>query len=286
MTQFNELESLIESFELVAHRDSILKASKSSLRMKLSNRSEDPRATRIGGLPFLPDTSSWPNGKSGKPLGFLAQINLGELPINPLELPNTGLLSFFYDIENQPWGFFEDAGGWRVYYSTFDSTFQLTTQPMNFKQPILPPHGARFIEEITIPSPRSIEVERITMKPDSGDWDLYFDMHEAWLIARAEDSASHRLFGHPDAIQGCMQRTIQFDSRGEKLPHGVHSYYEHSRADELIPGSFKWQLLFQLDSDDRLDVMWGDCGRLFFWMHEEAIEKRHWTEAWMRLQCG
>src|SRR5262245_12847927 len=132
------IDSLIRSHDLAEHRASILRSSKPSLRMLLTEPSGDDQETRIGGLPLLPDEFDWPLGKDGEPLGFLAQINLGNLPTNPLGLPDSGLLSFFFDIERQPWGCYEDAGSWRIVYSQFNSRFRVRSAPSGSKQPILP----------------------------------------------------------------------------------------------------------------------------------------------------
>jgi uncharacterized protein YwqG len=277
-------DSLLRSHDLLAHRESIVASSKPSLRMTLTEPSADDRATRFGGLPILNKDIPWPSAKNFEPLGFLAQINLADLPINPFRLPPKGLLSFFYETQNQPWGFYEDAGNWAVVYTDLDSPLHLTAIPTNSKQPVLPPHGVQLIEELTIPAPRSIELDAISIEEGSDKWDSYFKLRDN-LVAMNDDRVAHRLFGHPDAVQGCMQRTIQFESRGLKLPKGVYSYYEHPRADELIPGAFDWELLLQIDSDDRLNVMWGDNGKLFFWMQTEAMRNRQWNAVWAKLQC-
>src|SRR5262249_28452161 len=55
-----------------------------------------PGRSKIGGRPDLPDGLSWPAHR-GKPLAFLAQVNLAELQgaASPEELPRTGMLWFF-----------------------------------------------------------------------------------------------------------------------------------------------------------------------------------------------
>src|SRR4051812_44223754 len=58
--------------------------------------------SRFGGSPDLPMAFKWPE-RAGKPLSFLAQLDLTELR-HP-ELPSTGWLAFFYDWTEQPWGF-------------------------------------------------------------------------------------------------------------------------------------------------------------------------------------
>jgi uncharacterized protein YwqG len=33
-------------------------------------------------------------------------------------------------------------------------------------------------------------------------------------------------------------------------------------------------------------MMWGDTGRLYFWVTEDALRRRAWTEVHLVLQCG
>ena len=61
--------------------------------------------SKLGGAPDLPMDFQFPIGAA--PIDFLLQINLEE--VSPLDktdsLPRSGLLSFFYDLAEQPWGF-------------------------------------------------------------------------------------------------------------------------------------------------------------------------------------
>jgi uncharacterized protein YwqG len=82
-----------------------------------------------------------------------------------------------------------------------------------------------------------------------------------------------------------MQRTVQFVSRGLELPEGVYSWYEHPRAAELIPGSHDWVLLLQVDSDERLKIMWGDAGRIYYWVHKDDLARQDFARAWVFMQC-
>jgi uncharacterized protein YwqG len=47
-----------------------------------------------------------------------------------------------------------------------------------------------------------------------------------------------------------------------------------------------WRLLMQIDTDDDGGMMWGDCGRLYFWMTDDALQRRAFEECWMILQCS
>lgn len=32
--------------------------------------------------------------------------------------------------------------------------------------------------------------------------------------------------------------------------------------------------------------MWGDVGRLYYWVTEHDLRSHEWSNAWMILQCG
>jgi len=72
----------------------------------------------MGGNPDLPIGISWPTSQ-GRPLDFLLQLNLSELPRELVgdALPERGWLYFFYDLEQRPWGFdVSHRHGWRVLF--------------------------------------------------------------------------------------------------------------------------------------------------------------------------
>ncbi len=55
-------------------------------------------ASRVGGEPDLPAGTSWP-AHNGKPMAFVAQIDLAEVTEHTDELPKQGWLVFFMDID-------------------------------------------------------------------------------------------------------------------------------------------------------------------------------------------
>ncbi|NOT55970.1 MAG: DUF1963 domain-containing protein [Deltaproteobacteria bacterium] len=77
-------------------------------------------ATRsyLGGAPPLCHRLLWPTN-NGRPLSLLACIDCTELPQSTeLDwLPKTGQLLFFYDLQEQPWGYApQHRGGSAVIY--------------------------------------------------------------------------------------------------------------------------------------------------------------------------
>ena len=55
--------------------------------------------------------------------------------------------------------------------------------------------------------------------------------------------------------------------------------------DRLLPGSSDWLLLFQLGSSEESEMMWGDGGKLYFWIREQDLSALRFDNVWMVLQC-
>jgi uncharacterized protein YwqG len=275
-------ETLIIEHGLTEIRDALRASAKPSIHLlPRPGRPCNLGGCRFGGVPDEPFDSPWPLTRDGRCLAFLAQLDLAELASSsfPTGLPEDGRLLFFYDVDEQPWGFFEDKGGWRVYHAP--PAMERATR--HSREPSVDECALELIEEITFPAPRSIESDALSLSHEL--WASYFKFRDAMHERLSEQVEISRVLGHPDAIQGCMQRTIQFESRNEKLPQGVYSYYEHPRAEELIPGAFDWRLLLQIDSIKLLNLMWGDAGRIFFWIHRDDLEGRRFDQSWLKLQC-
>lgn len=242
-----------------------------------------PGATRLGGRPDLPVHAAWPAFR-GLPQSFLAQIDLREVHRLPggERLPAGGLLSFFYDSEQRVWGFSPaDRGGWQVLYTPPGADLA----PRDFPEHL--PSAARFAARRLRPRPG------VTFAPwESSDIDaLGLSRDEAMAYAEAlldddddEPALDHHLLGHPDPIQGDMQIECQLASNG--LGMGDPSGGENPRARTLRPGATAWRLLLQIDSDDQAGMMWGDAGRLYFWMQRDDLADRRFDRAWCVLQCS
>lgn len=237
--------------------------------------------SKIGGVPNLPDSLLWPKHKE-KSLSFIAQINLQELPGNlPKEiLPQKGMLYFFYDAKQSTWGYDpKDKGNWRVLYAeNLPEGVQVVSCPADI------PEEARFIEkrvqlqdDFSLPEP-SEALSKLSLPDDQED--AVYELYGQFAKRR---SPWHQLLGHPDPIQGEMQLECQLVSHG--LYCGDGTGYNDPKAKVLAPGAAQWRLLLQIDSDDPLGMMWGDAGRLYFWITEDDLRHKRFENVWMISQC-
>lgn len=234
--------------------------------------------SKIGGHPDLPRDQSWFSEDNGKSLSFVAQINLSETkPFDVSDhLPQRGILYFFYSAEQEAWGFDpKDKDKFKVFY--FDGD---TTQLERLEVPTdLPEHAlfrsckVSFTSAVSLPSWESDSLNGIFTAEEQ---DTYMEL--------TNEGQMTKLLGYADNIQGTMEEECQMVTNG--LYAGDASGYNDPRAEELRKDADKWILLFQLGSIDEASMMWGDLGRLYFWIKREDLESRKFDKSWCVFQCS
>jgi uncharacterized protein YwqG len=234
--------------------------------------------SKIGGQPDLPQNQTWFKEDNGKSLSFLAQINLNETNQfdSANQLPSSGLIYFFYSAEQEAWGFDpKDKDKFKVFYFDGDIT---DIRRRDFPRD-LPEHSRfkackmSFANSVSAPNWESEAMNGILSDEEQ---DAYIDL--------TVDGEITKLLGHSDNIQGTMEEECQLVTNG--LYCGDPSGYNDPRAEELKKGADKWILLFQIDSIDKAGMMWGDVGRVYFWIKREDLEKRDFGKCWFVLQCS
>lgn len=245
-------------------------------------RSPGSGRSRLGGWPNLPQGVAWPTWHS-KPLTFIAQLSLPELTqfADVTGLPRTGCLFFFYDADANTWGFDPmDRGSWQVVYSE---------QPMpeaSVETPQGPCSGWVF-------KPVPLQAKQILTFPTSER--LPVDLSSVPTFAfESEYELRTQAFGlHPAHQIGGLPMPVQTDGMElecQLVSHGLYCGdsrgYEDPRAQELGPGACDWRLLLQVDTDDDAEMMWGDSGRLYFWIRKADLNAKDFSNVWMVLQCS
>src|SRR6266567_5858021 len=118
---------------LVKDIDRLARPSIRILATKTDESLMKPGASKLGGVPDLPPGTTWPELK-GEPQSFIAQIRLDDVRQYDSEkvLPQSGMLWFFYDAQQQTYGADPaDRGGWHIIFSEGYSGLQRTSAPAN-----------------------------------------------------------------------------------------------------------------------------------------------------------
>jgi uncharacterized protein YwqG len=191
--------------------------------------------SHFGGHPYFEVQEAWPKTKSEKPLSFIFQIFNEE----SLELPQSiKLIQFFYDWEEGPWDTEND--GWLVkIYKNLAKEKRIQIENPNQSE------DQKYCEIRFKPSKSLPDWEGISLHGNNAaklscilnedePWNSY-DETVTKLIE--EQNYQSQLGGYPKWVQG---ESTPLDKNGKPL-----------------------NLLFQIDSEDNAEIMWGDVGLIY-----------------------
>lgn len=251
-----------------------------------------PTQSRFGGLPHMPVDLDWPMHQ-GEPLAHVATLKLSELAPFDSEhlLPPRGLLYFWYIPGDGPWGYDpKDRTSFRVDIVRDESCLlEQRPLPRNLlskdRAESMPTEGAyrsctlSFEPTVSVPSSGSIRLchPRFHYLAELQE---YFDLTLALSI---QDTPMHQLLGWPTELQESMELDCQLVTHGF-FCGGLRDDNDR-RIRALTPGACQWRQVLQIDSDDAPDWMWGDCGRIYYWMPLPALLAANFDRVWMILQC-
>ena len=242
-------------------------------------------ATKFGGRPDLPRDFAWPSWRNPqdevRPLSFYAQISLDEINTAapaPLGLGAAGLLSFFcdyaYDGLNGITGLMSwEQPGCRIIHSLATGLVRYESQAMEW------PSGSLAAFPIWT---RPASIPGVKLPDSEFDGLDAFDRAYESSIAGSSTSARHQAGGHAMFIQHPVE---------VEVVQALFASDEHGRVD---PERWKaarvrvpeWRVVLQIDSDNGLDVMWGDAGMLYWAARQEDIDQDNWTNAMFNFQCS
>lgn len=240
--------------------------------------------SKVGGKPYLPRDFAYPNNPDGEPLFFLAQINFAQMPALS-DFPSKGILQFFIDGKDDCYGInfddYTDNSRYKlIYHADVVENADELQQDFDFVQfdeddygiPFPASHSYQIHFQAATPQPITRhdfafgEVvpelsgfldEKSSAKND--DWDL----HRQYDIFSGDEV--HRVGGYPYFTQD--------DVRG----------YGSSDLKDYV-------LLFQLvsdwrDSNDDVNIMWGDCGVGNFFIRPDDLKNLAFDKAFFTMDC-
>ncbi len=238
-------------------------------------------ASRIGGVPDLAAGMAWPRHK-GLPLSFLAQFDLREVaqvePRSPL--PRMGHLWFFYDVMDFPGGP-SNGDGAIVLYDGGGAAPVRTEPPADLSEKSRFPLCAVTLEAFEdIPDPSNERWLDEWLRPDEARFEIYTEIQSDLESGLHRDP--HKLLGYAGPIQDVME--LECELAANRIP-----FAQRKNAaipfEELEAGARDWRLLFQVESDGNAGMMWGDAGRLYFWIRDKDLRAARFDRTWVVFQC-
>lgn len=273
-------------------------------------------ASRVGGAPDMPADWRWPMSVELKAahMGFLAQIDLAELPPLPGDpLPRAGLLSFFLDIDEPAYAIrnhviFTPADAPLIRHAPPEGTERA---PFGPRDALFPACSMRFNVVPSLDLGRPSTRRTLQDALDAADVEA-FSLMEA--LNRLAPQETH-LLGAPDDVLGEPALEAYLTATGrDVLRFKTHLTSEtadarlqeaeasgdarriaHAEAiraalDDWIPNrdahlaeASKWRLLFKLGSIRGAEMSWWDAGFLQFMIHEDALARRDFSAVYCDL---
>jgi uncharacterized protein YwqG len=241
-------------------------------------KSTEPTRSHFGGEPTVNTGRVLPLLK-GKPLPLVAQIDLEEVGAcyGFDWLPKTGTLLFFYDyMEQSAWGSDpSDRDSFSVLY--VEDRAETVLHRENSVQPDgMRTTSIRFVLQQSFPSQERKQVEGLALNDDEFD---------EWSELSDDGSTKHQFGGFPLSIQG-DDMELECETIRIRVNRACETAHSDSTRKNWSAGKVDWRLMLQIDSDEEeLNIMWGDVGRLYFWVRHQEASQGNFQNAWVILQC-
>ncbi len=250
--------------------------------------------SKLGGKPDLPADFQWYyfKGESfegiteNRPLSFLAQINCGEANKYDKDglLPPVGMLYFFYELSTMTWGFDpKDSGSARVFYYPGNvSDIRRTEFPSDLADEyMLPEMAISFSQQKDWP-----DFEEFIEWHNAVSYDSY-EKYDEILENKGKHEVENisKLLGYADVIQNGMLLECEEVTNGVYTGSGME--IEPDELENYEKECVQWQLLLQLDSIETNDyeMLWGDMGRIYFYIRRSDLQNMNFDNCWLILQC-
>lgn len=242
---------------------------------------------QLGGRPRLPAGTDWPWWEGHGPLSLIASIDCAALPAEALGIgfPGDGWLLFFYFDgqldDGEALVLAEDRESWagaRVVHVPAGEAVSERDVPGGLTSYPVVPLAARG--EMTAAEPWHPQI-RDTFAPGAPLGQRYDHpvCAQEFLDALWEfdDAVGHQIGGHAHPVQDPVEIEI-----AEAVLDGEVSW-EDPRLSAEAGG---WVLLAQFDSEDAADMMWGDCGALYWLIRPQDLAERRFDRAMFTWQCS
>lgn len=263
MSNFNDCRQDLQRLGLSTKTDLvnlvkplILNTTQLSLDPSSIRSKNTPFLSHLGGHPYFEIGESWPITRNGKALDFIFQIVDLE-NIDFFKDLNIQVLQFYYDWNSFAWETKQD--GWLI--KTYR---QINREKSLFIEKPSELENRRYCEILlsetkTLPDWESLEhyspcaSQLSYLLNESKPWLSYQEVVEE-LIGPSENLHFSKIGGYPSWLQG-DSTPLNIERKAMKL-------------------------LFQIDSEEKAQLMWGDCGCIYAFFN--PLDFKHFE---FELQC-
>lgn len=273
-----DIEKVLKAFDLEPHIELFKPLVRHKIDLELVPSHEDNiqiGQSKMGGKPDMLSTTKWPATRSNKHLSFIGQLNCEEL--KPFDrdglLPDQGLISFFYCADQEAWGFNpDDSDKFRVTYTELADNLERAYFPEDLEtHSIFQPNELTFHTSLSLPGWNHDSIDGVLSDEETDNY------------IKASGGSSNQMFGYADCVQGPMELECQLVTHG--IYCGNSTGYNDPRRKALEPGKEDWIRLLQIDSEeDHTGMMWGDLGKLYFWIRKQDLKDKKFDKCWCILQ--
>lgn len=214
----------------------------------------------FGGLPYVDYGFVWPT-KKGYPLNFVGQLDCAEIDYIPV---NTGNLLFFYD--NRHWGYSPaDRGHAVVFLQSPDRMLEPNELPETqvtklfglIKRSVKP----KTYQKVHVTFREGFSYPSWERKAIPFENEVEEECYDEFLCA---EQPVIQIGGYPSPIQT------------DEMELDCIRAFELGKPDE-------WLLLLQLFEFG--DMIWGDAGALYWFIHKNDLASGRFDRVWMVTQC-
>jgi uncharacterized protein YwqG len=245
------------SHKLTTYADEIRRVSRRCLAGVLCKQARD---SYFGGMPNVPPSFHWPT-KDGYPLAFIGQLHCRDIDLVPSD---DGDLLLFYD--NRHWGYRPKDVGHAIVTHIHPGTERTT--------PELP---TRTVSSLFGMMKKNVTPKRYQRVNVQFEGSVSYPWYEREVLTFSDDVADECYTEfccaiRPDIQVGGYPSPIQND------------FMERDCVRAFGFGDIEdWVLLLQLFEVG--DMMWGDTGALYWFIHQDDLRDMRFDRVWMVSQC-
>lgn len=233
-----------------------------------------------GGLPPAGLKFEWPQF-DGDSLSLLATIYLEELPMLYNWLPRDGVLLFFYDFKNGPWGIdLAEAAGWKVIWvaDTPVADLGVCERPENLND--------GFVFQARPLSFGEVETLPFTDHPLFEEVGLSDDLMEE-LESEPEDDEGGTSSGHIGGYSGAVDGALYAFRCREQIMGEDPDRADEANLEEIQAAENEMFLLFEYEMDEReaeeAPEIFGSRN-FSFWAYKTDVRQQDFSKVWLRVE--